>query len=105
VKEASRNAVDFWTRLQTEDGHWGDDYGGPHFLIPGFVITAYITKTALPEQHRLELIRYLTNKQNEDGGWGLHVESESTSFGSAFVSDILCDILCGSYILNPITLL
>ena len=29
------------------------------------------------------MIRYLLNEQREDGGWGLHIESPSTMFGSA----------------------
>jgi len=29
------------------------------------------------------MIRYLTNTQNKDGGWGLHVEDSSTAFGTA----------------------
>jgi lanosterol synthase len=33
--EACRNAISFWAKLQTEDGHWADDYGGPMFLLPG----------------------------------------------------------------------
>eukprot|EP00744_Colponema_vietnamica_P017630 GILI01024806.1.p1 GENE.GILI01024806.1~~GILI01024806.1.p1 ORF type:complete len:703 (-),score=134.18 GILI01024806.1:556-2412(-) len=33
-------------------------------------------------QQRPELIRYIVNHQNEDGGWGMHTESHSTMFGS-----------------------
>ena len=38
VKETARKAVHFYSMLQTEDGHWAGDYGGPHFLLPGLVI-------------------------------------------------------------------
>jgi lanosterol synthase len=81
--EACRNAMSFWAKLQTDDGHWADDYGGPMFLLPGLVITAYITGTELTKWQKIEMIRYLTNHQNPDGGWGLHIESESTVFGTA----------------------
>lgn len=27
--------MDFYSRLQAEDGHWAGDYGGPLFLLPG----------------------------------------------------------------------
>uniref|UniRef100_A0A8C2HC36 Lanosterol synthase (2,3-oxidosqualene-lanosterol cyclase) n=1 Tax=Cyprinus carpio TaxID=7962 RepID=A0A8C2HC36_CYPCA len=27
--------MDFYSRLQAEDGHWAEDYGGPLFLLPG----------------------------------------------------------------------
>ncbi|CAL0323158.1 unnamed protein product [Lupinus luteus] len=46
----------------------------------------YITGSlhlVLGPQHKKEIIRYLYNHQNEDGGWGFHIEGESTMFGSA----------------------
>ncbi len=33
-------------------------------------------------QHKAEALRYLTNHQNADGGFGLHIEGESTMFGT-----------------------
>ncbi|CAN1298200.1 Cycloartenol synthase [Linum perenne] len=36
----------------------------------------------LSEEHKHEMCRYLYNHQNEDGGWGLHIEGPSTMFGS-----------------------
>ena len=38
VKESARKAVHFYSMLQTEDGHFAGDYGGPHFLMPGLII-------------------------------------------------------------------
>lgn len=52
------------------------------FLIPGLIITYYITGLVLPIEYQKEIIRYLTNRQNEDGGWGLHIEGPSTIFGT-----------------------
>lgn len=37
VREAARKGVHFYSMLQTEDGHWAGDYGGPHFLMPGLI--------------------------------------------------------------------
>jgi hypothetical protein len=37
VKESARKAVHFYSMLQTEDGHFAGDYGGPHFLMPGLI--------------------------------------------------------------------
>jgi squalene/oxidosqualene cyclase-like protein len=82
IEEATRNGIKFYEKLQTEDGHWANDYGGPLFLMPGMIITCYITGVPIAEEVRLEMIRYLSNCQREDGGWGLHIESESTMFGS-----------------------
>lgn len=53
-------------------------------MIPGLIITYYITGVPVPEAMRLELIRYLlTRAHGEDGGWGIHIEGVSTVFGTA----------------------
>lgn len=39
ASDAMRRAVRFYSMLQTEDGHWAGDYGGPHFLMPGVIIS------------------------------------------------------------------
>lgn len=78
-----RNAMKFYSKLQTEDGHWSDDYGGPMFLMPGLIFTCYISGVEIPDSHKKEMKRYLYNHQNSDGGWGLHIESHSTIFGTA----------------------
>jgi cycloartenol synthase len=36
----------------------------------------------LSEPHKIEMRRYLRNHQNEDGGFGLHIEGQSTMFGT-----------------------
>lgn len=53
------------------------------FLLPGVVVTWYVTKSHIPEGHRIEIKNYLYARQNEDGGWGLHIEGESTAFGTS----------------------
>jgi cycloartenol synthase len=56
------------------------------FLMPGMVITLHTTgalHTVLSLQHIAEMIRYLANHQNGDGGYGLHIEGHSTMFGTA----------------------
>ncbi|KAJ3211273.1 Lanosterol synthase (Oxidosqualene--lanosterol cyclase) [Entophlyctis luteolus] len=82
--DAAVNGYRFFQKLQTEDGHWAGEYGGPMFLIPGFVITMYITKTPWKPGQATELINYLRARANkDDGGWGIHIESQSTVFGTA----------------------
>lgn len=82
IESAAFKAIDFYKELQAKSGHWPADYGGPHFLAPGLVVTSYVTETPLPETHQALLKRYFLNHQNTDGGWGLHLESESTMFGT-----------------------
>ena len=54
------------------------------FLLPGLVITWYVTETPIPEHIRTEIKRYLFARQHpDDGGWGLHIEGESTVYGTA----------------------
>ncbi|XP_020732679.1 lanosterol synthase isoform X2 [Odocoileus virginianus] len=77
------NGVTFYAALQTEDGHWAGDYGGPLFLLPGLLITCHVAHIPLPAGYREEIIRYLRSVQLPDGGWGLHIEDKSTVFGTA----------------------
>ncbi|KAF3815559.1 hypothetical protein GH733_016832 [Mirounga leonina] len=77
------NGMEFYVRLQAEDGHWAGDYGGPLFLLPGLLITCYVAQIPLPAGYKEEMVRYLRSVQLPDGGWGLHVEDKSTVFGTA----------------------
>ena len=54
------------------------------FLLPGVVIAWYVTSTSIPQAYRSEIVRYLFTSVNEDGGWGLHTEAESSVLGTAF---------------------
>lgn len=38
--DAALKGMNFYSRLQAEDGHWAGDYGGPLFLLPGEVTSA-----------------------------------------------------------------
>ncbi|GAA98168.1 uncharacterized protein L969DRAFT_93224 [Mixia osmundae IAM 14324] len=84
--KAAQNGFEFYKHLQSPDGHWAGEYGGPHFLIPGLVIACYVTRTELPEEWRIEIARYLANLQRDNGpgdqGWGIHIEAVSSVFGS-----------------------
>ncbi|HXH18600.1 MAG TPA: prenyltransferase/squalene oxidase repeat-containing protein, partial [Chitinophagales bacterium] len=84
-KEAFLSAVKalhFYNALQAEEGHWPGDYGGPLFLLPGLIIASFITENPFPIAHRALMTKYMLNHQNEDGGWGLHIEGNSTMFGT-----------------------
>ncbi|MBL0309033.1 MAG: terpene cyclase/mutase family protein [Bacteroidetes bacterium] len=74
--------VNFYESLQADEGHWPGDYGGPMFLLPGLIITSYVTGVPFPKEHQEMMKCYLLNHQNDDGGWGLHLEGKSTMFGT-----------------------
>nr|UBR57588.1 oxidosqualene cyclase [Panax ginseng] len=78
-----RRAVHFFSALQASDGHWPAENAGPLFFLPPLVMCVYITghlDTVFPAEHRKEILRYLYCHQNEDGGWGFHIEGHSTMF-------------------------
>ncbi|KAE9617061.1 hypothetical protein Lal_00034964 [Lupinus albus] len=82
-----KRAISFFSSIQVHDGHWPAESAGPLFFLSPLVMTLYITGSlhvVLGPEHKKEIIRYLYNHQNEDGGWGLHIEGHSTMFGSAF---------------------
>jgi Squalene-hopene cyclase N-terminal domain len=88
VREATQKAVHFYSMLQASDGHWGGDYGGPHFLLPGLLVVWYCmgkpTTMLSPNDIRL-IIPYIMAHQQIDGGWGTHIESPSTMFGTTLM--------------------
>ncbi|KDQ13559.1 hypothetical protein BOTBODRAFT_160506 [Botryobasidium botryosum FD-172 SS1] len=81
---AARNGFRFYRNLQSDDGHWAGEFGGPMFLLPGLVLGSYVAGMTFTREERLEMIRYLLNRANpDDGGWGIHTEGCSTVFGTA----------------------
>lgn len=87
--QACENGIEFYSKLQLEPGNWACEYGGPMFLLPGIVTALYVTNMRLTKPEETEIIRYIFNMQNVgnknggDGGWGLHIEGDSTVFGTA----------------------
>jgi lanosterol synthase len=88
--DAVRNGLSFFEKLQQPSGHWGCEYGGPMFLLPGVVMSWYVTKTPIPWYYATAIKDYLFARAHpDDGGWGLHIEAESSVFGTAMNYTIL----------------
>jgi len=88
IKEACRKAAQFYNMLLCDDGHWAGDYGGPHFLLPGLVVTWYVMNrpSKLIDEYQARMMtHYIRVHQQVDGGWGSHIESPSTMFGSVLM--------------------
>lgn len=88
VHEASKKAAQFYSMLQCDDGHWAADYGGPHFLMPGLITVWYIMgkpENFLNASQVALMKHYILVHQQSDGGWGSHLESPSTMFGSTLM--------------------
>lgn len=76
--------------MQLPPGNWASEYGGPLFLLPGLVITWYVTKTPIPPEYATEIKAYLFARQSrEDGGWGLHDTGVSSVYGTAMNYTVL----------------
>ncbi|XP_004510379.1 mixed-amyrin synthase [Cicer arietinum] len=83
VRSTLRRAVHHLSALQSSDGHWPAINTGPLFYIPPLVFCLYVTghlDSVLSEEYRKEILRYIYCHQNEDGGWGLHIEGHSVMF-------------------------
>ncbi|KAG2330371.1 hypothetical protein Bca4012_020038 [Brassica carinata] len=85
ARAALRRGVLYLAALQADDGHWPAENSGSMFFNAPFFISLYITghlDKIITLEHRKEILRYLKNHQNEDGGWGMHVEGHSVMFST-----------------------
>ncbi|XP_010502925.1 PREDICTED: tirucalladienol synthase-like [Camelina sativa] len=83
ARTALRRGILYMAALQSDDGHWPAENAGCMFFNAPFVICLYITGNLdqiFSLEHRKEMLRYLYIHQNEDGGWGIDVESHSFMF-------------------------
>ncbi|XP_054794598.1 beta-amyrin synthase-like isoform X1 [Prosopis cineraria] len=83
IKNTVKRATHYLCALQASDGHWPAQIAGPLFYLQPLVFVIYITgqlHNVFPKEYQKEILRYLYNHQNEDGGWGLHIEGHSTMF-------------------------
>ena len=85
LRRAMRAGIEYYRGIQDDDGHWASDYGGPMFLMPGLIIAARVmgkTEEIIGERRRVEMLRYLENHLNEDGGWGYTSRDTTAMLGA-----------------------
>ncbi len=82
ANSAAFKGIRYYESLQSEDGHWPGDYGGPLFLLPALIIVSHVTDKPFSPVKQELMKCYMLNHQNDDGGWGLHIEGTSTMFGT-----------------------
>ncbi|KAF4404574.1 hypothetical protein G4B88_005960 [Cannabis sativa] len=77
---AMRRSINFWSALQSPHGHWPAQNAGVMFYIPPLVFCMYICghlDKVFNKHHKREMLWYMYCHQNEDGGWGLHIQGPS----------------------------
>jgi squalene/oxidosqualene cyclase-like protein len=80
--DAIARGLEHLARSQTPEGSLRREYDGPLFLLPGYVFACYAAGEEHPEERRAKLLDFLAGAQNEDGGYGLHVEGRSSLFST-----------------------
>lgn len=83
AKEAATNCFRFLSLLQDESGIFPCQYGGPMFMLIGYVVAKYFCGVPFSPEESIEICRYIVNRAHPvDGGWGLHTYGDSTAFGT-----------------------
>ncbi|HZW90942.1 MAG TPA: 2,3-oxidosqualene cyclase [Myxococcaceae bacterium] len=85
LPSAIERGLEVLAATQDPGGSWKGDYGGPLFLVPVYVAGLELLGRPPDPATREGFITYLRGHQNQDGGWGLDVESHSHVFTSVLV--------------------
>ena len=93
IRRGIRKQIGFLKRAQAEDGTWPVQYGGPSFLLPLYVITAYISRRRLDGQMQTGMVRQIHEIQLEDGSIGLHFESRHGMMFTTVISYVALRLL------------
>lgn len=82
--DAAYNSFAFLSQMQDESsGIFPCQYGGPMFMLIGYVVAKYFCNVPFSEPERIEIARYIVNRAHPvDGGWGLHTYDKTTVFGT-----------------------
>jgi squalene/oxidosqualene cyclase-like protein len=80
--DALSSAIDVLRRHQAPSGALPGDYSGPLFLLPMYVGACYATGEMPTREVQDQMVHYLRDVQNPDGGFGLGEQNPSCVFTS-----------------------
>jgi len=83
LDQAIQKGLAFAASQQHPDGSWRGAYGGPMFLLPMYIATAYICQKTIAESTQSRMKSYLFHAQNSNGSFGLH---DDAAEGSMFTT-------------------
>lgn len=93
-RDAAYNAFEFLQAIQDPCGTIPCQYGGPSFMVIGYVVAKYFCGIPYSEEEKIELCRFIVNRAHPvDGGWGLHTYDKTTAYGTTI--NYLCLRLLG----------
>lgn len=75
-------AIDVLRQHQSPTGQFKGDYSGPLFLLPMYVGASYAADAMPSREVQDQMVAYLRNVQNPDGGFGLGEQNPSCVFTS-----------------------
>ncbi|MCZ6635232.1 MAG: terpene cyclase/mutase family protein [bacterium] len=93
LDQAIRRGLAFAVSQQYPDGSWRGEYGGPMFLLPMYIATAYICRRAISEPLQSRMKAYLFHTQNPDGSFGLHTDATEGSMFTTVLSYVAMRML------------
>ena len=93
IRRGIRRQIRFLEQRQEDDGTWPVHYGGPSFLLPLYVITAYICRRRLDPPVRDGMMRQFYDVQLEDGSIGLHFEARHGMMFTTVISYVALRLL------------
>jgi lanosterol synthase len=80
VERAIRRGLQHLAATQNDLGSWNGDYGGPMFLLPGYVALMHVTGREIPAGRRARMIEHVTSVLQADGSVGIHAEGDPSLF-------------------------
>ncbi|KAL3479239.1 terpenoid cyclases/protein prenyltransferase alpha-alpha toroid [Aspergillus californicus] len=84
--DAVLNGTMYHSQVQIKElGCWAADLSCIFFVTPMLIISWYITEATIDEAHAIELVNFIMNVQNEDGGWPTYCGEDTTLMGTILV--------------------